>query len=145
MSYQILEEARDAKIHLVGLNKRGVAVAQILKTHIEEAIGEKVQLDRLDEQSDNDFSFSRPVSSNQVLVIIDDVIFSGRTMFHAIQKIPERSAFQKIFISVLADRGHRKFPLLAGVVGLHVPTKLNEHVELKLDDGEPSELLLIKK
>lgn len=145
MSYQIIEEAKGGDVWLAGINERGHAVAGIIKEYTEEATGKTVPLYRLDEEKKEAFHFSTTPGGGQTLIIIDDVVFSGQTIFSTIQKVQELSGFKKICICVLADRGHRKFPLLAEIVGLHVPTKLNEHVELKLKDGKPTELVLIKK
>lgn len=142
MSYQILEEAGNSSVCLVGINKRGYAVARTIKKYLDEAIPDPVEIYLLQEKSDHMFVFKTPPSDKQILVLVDDVVFSGETMFNCFQKIPELSAFKKICVTVLADRGHRKFPILAGIVGLHVPTKLNEHVKLLLDNQNPSRLVL---
>jgi len=145
MSYQILEEAGDASVCLVGINSRGFALAGMLKKYLDEAMPNPADIYQLQEKSDETIVFKNPPSESQILIIVDDVIFSGETMFNCFQKIPEFSLYQKICVTVLADRGHRKFPILAGIVGLHVPTKLNEHVELLLDDHKPGQLVLIKR
>lgn len=66
-----------------------------------------------------------------VLVLMDDVIFSGKTMFNAIQGL-DLAGVDSIFVSVLIDRGHRSMPVLAEFVGKQIPTKLNEHVHVEL-------------
>lgn len=142
MSYQILEEAGASSVCLVGINVRGFAVAAKIRTFLEEALSEPVDIYQLQEKSEMPVAFKRTPSDKQMLVLVDDVIFSGETMFNCFLKIPELSDFQKVCIAVLADRGHRKYPLLAGIVGIHVPTKLNEHLELLLDDQTPSQLVL---
>lgn len=143
MSYQILEEAGDQSICLIGLNERGYSVAEMIIKNLESAIGEPVTLKHLD--SDDDSTLDLTENEDSILFIIDDVIFSGGTMFRSIQKISELSGFEKIFVVVLVDRGHRKFPVLAGIVGADAPTKLNEQVELRLKDGSPHEVVLIEK
>ncbi|TVQ03289.1 MAG: hypothetical protein EA359_09890 [Balneolaceae bacterium] len=145
MSYQILEEAGDSSVCLVGINSRGFALAGILKESLDEVMPNPADIYQFREKSDETILFRNPPSESQILVIVDDVIFSGETMFNCFQKIPELFLYQKICVTVLADRGHRKFPILAGIVGLHVPTKLNEHVELLLDGNKPGQLVLIKR
>src|SRR5690554_4997682 len=132
MSYQIVEEAGEMQICMVGLNERGYCIAEQMKPVIETAAGGALPLYNLNANDDSEFSFKKPPDHNQILVIVDDVIFSGSTLYKAFNKISELSAFDKIYIAVLVDRGHRKYPFHAGIVGLHVPTKLNEEVELKL-------------
>lgn len=145
MSYQILEEAQTHSICLVGLNKRGYGVAKKIKKNLDEALGSPVTLKQLDSHNDSTLEFSPGDVKNSALFIIDDVIFSGQTMFRSIQKMSELSGFEKIFVVVLVDRGHRKYPILAGIVGVDAPTKLNEQVELHLKDGSPHEVVLIEK
>ncbi len=145
MSYQILEEARNQKIALVGLNERGFSIAKEIKNNLNEATGEDISLKQLNSEDDSTIEFNSDKVQNCALFIIDDVIFSGGTMFRSIQKMKELSAFEKIFVVVLVDRGHRKYPILAGIVGMDAPTKLNEQVELRLKNGTPNEVVLIEK
>jgi pyrimidine operon attenuation protein / uracil phosphoribosyltransferase len=145
MSYQILEEAQESGIRLIGLNTRGLAVANRIKKHLEHATGKKVPLSNIKSDIDSSFTFSEKPDNNETLVIIDDVIFSGISMHRAISKIPELSEFKKVFIAVLVDRGHRSLPILASIVGVDIPTKLNEHVELRLKNNEPEQIVLLKK
>lgn len=141
MSYQILEEAQDRPVRLVGLNKRGFAVASDIGSTLRKA--NHLDFPVLNIQSDDDTPFHLPDDSEQeVLVLTDDVIFSGGSMFRSILKIQDLSRFHKVIVAVLIDRGHRKFPVLAGIVGMHVPTKLNEHVALLLENDKPSEVIL---
>lgn len=145
MSYQILEKAQTQSVCLVGLNERGYSLAQKIKTNLDEALDTSVTLKQLDSHDDSILEFKSDEVKNSALFMIDDVIFSGQTMFKSIQKISELSGFEKIFVVVLVDRGHRKYPVLAGIVGVDAPTKLNEQVELRLKDDSPYEVVLIEK
>lgn len=145
MSYQILEEARNQKIALVGLNERGFSLAQEIKRNLEEATGDDIILEQLNSEDESTIEFDSDKVQDCALFMIDDVIFSGGTMFRSIRKVKELSDFEKIFVVVLVDRGHRKYPVLAGIVGADAPTKLNEQVELRLKNGSPHEVVLIEK
>lgn len=145
MSYQILEEAHNHTICLVGLNERGLSVARKIKTNLDYALGSSVTLKQLDSHDDEEIEFTKEEARQSALFIIDDVIFRGGTMFRSIQKVKELSEFEMIFVVVLVDRGHRKYPIHAEIVGLDAPTKLNEHVELQLKDGSPNEVVLFEK
>jgi pyrimidine operon attenuation protein/uracil phosphoribosyltransferase len=145
ISYQILEEARNHKIALVGLNERGFSLAKEIKKNLDQATGDDILLKQLDSEDESTIEFNPDNVQNCALFIIDDVIFSGRTMFRSIQKVKELSLFEKIFVVVLVDRGHRKYPILAGIVGVDTPTKLDEQVELHLENGTPNEVVLIEK
>lgn len=145
MAYQIVEEARGQKITMVGLNERGMSIAREMQPVIEEVISGDVHLYQMDALHNSSFTLPEKETENQILVVVDDVIFSGKTMHHGLGRIEELSKFEKIYIAVLVDRGHRKFPLYAGIVGLNVPTKLNEEVELKLKKGKPAQVVLLQK
>ncbi|MCC5906872.1 MAG: hypothetical protein JJU13_11730 [Balneolaceae bacterium] len=145
MAYQILEEAQSSNIILIGLNERGFAVGKMIQTFLGEAVGSDISLEKLEAYDNSTPNINTDHADNSMLVIVDDVIFSGETMFRAIRKIPELSAFKKILVTVLVDRGHRKYPILAGIVGMDVPTKLNEQVEMRLTDNQPNEVILVQK
>lgn len=147
MAFQIVEAAAGSSICLIGLNERGYAVAKQMQPIIESSVNGNVPLHQLDvnHNNDNHSKLSLDSEKESILVLVDDVIFSGSTMFRAVQNISERSQFKKIYIAVLVDRGHRKYPLYAGIVGIHSPTKLNEEVELKIEKGNPDEVILIEK
>lgn len=144
IAYQIAEEAHGSPIHLVGLNERGYAIAKIIKPILDQETDSNIPLDQLDALNNEEFIFNYTPKPDSVLVLIDDVIFSGGTLQVAIDKIPKRSIFQKIFIAVLVDRGHRKYPVHAEVVGIHTPTKLNEQVDLELKNNKPDNVILKK-
>jgi pyrimidine operon attenuation protein/uracil phosphoribosyltransferase len=145
ISYQILEEAGNQKISLIGLNERGFSIAHKVKENLDKATGSQLLLRQLNSEDDSTLELNYDEVQNSALFIIDDVIFSGGTMFKSIRKIKELSAFEKVFVVVLVDRGHRKYPILASIVGVDAPTKLNEQVELRLKDGVPNEVVLIEK
>lgn len=145
MGHQIVEEARGTDICLVGLNERGYSIAKEILLTIEQATGRKIPLCYLEVDSMEQAELPEGMGEKQILVIVDDVIFSGTTMYKAIRKIPEHPGFEKIYIAVLADRGHRTIPVQAGIVGIRVPTKLNEQVELRLEHGHPREVVLLEK
>ena len=136
MSYQILEEAHDNTIQLVGINQRGMVVANKVKTYLEKASGNNIQLTPISSKNEIPVSLKKK-PDDELLVIIDDVIFSGGTVFNAMMIIENLPEFENIIVSVLVDRGHRKYPVLASIVGFHLPTKFNEHVSLKIEDDQP--------
>lgn len=144
MAFQILEEAHSQPFRLIGVNHRGFAIAQIIKRILEKESGSKISLSNL--HSDNgEIVTLKEIKKDEVLFIIDDVIFSGGSMFRIIQKIENLSSFENVIVAVLVDRGHRKFPILAGIVGFDVPTKLNEQVTLHVEDDQPMQVLLSNK
>lgn len=143
MSYQILEEAHDHTIHLAGINQRGMVIASKIQAHLEKASGNKIPITAISNKNDTPVQLSKK-AADELLVIIDDVIFSGGTVFNSMMNIENLSEFKNIIVSVLVDRGHRKYPVLASIVGFHLPTKFNEHVSLQIEKEQPISVKLTK-
>lgn len=142
MAYQIVEEAHGKQIQLIGLNERGFALAEQLRHFIKKGSDSPVHADQLWANSDDIFPTPQSVNENTVLVIVDDVIFSGKTILNGLDKISDRERYDKIFVSVLVDRGHRKFPIEAAVIGMNIPTKLNEQITIKLSNNTLDSIVL---
>lgn len=142
MAYQIIEEAHGANILMVGLNERGYALAKLLKSFLDKATGEKIETYQLWALRDDLPAPSIQGNENTVLIIVDDVIFSGSTVVKALDKMPDKDRFQKVCVAVLVDRGHRKYPIEAAVTGINIPTKLNEQIDMGLKDGMPENITL---
>lgn len=84
-----------------------------------------------------------PSLEGRHLFLIDDVIFSGKTLLRLLSSLGDVFAAKAISIAVLVDRGHRSVPLQATVVGLSAPTKLNEHIEVSIH-GSALKVLLFR-
>ena len=81
---------------------------------------------------------SIPEVTGKTVVLVDDVIYSGKTMYTALQQITASGLPEEVRLAALIDRGHRKYPLDIGYLGLYSPTKLLEHVTCHLrNDGHP--------
>jgi pyrimidine operon attenuation protein/uracil phosphoribosyltransferase len=93
--------------------------------------------DRLDSPHDPfERKFEIPFSvANRELILVDDVLFTGRTVRAAISSILDRGRPKRIKVAALVDRGHRELPIFAEYVGLHVDTALDEGIRLYL--GHP--------
>ncbi len=135
MAYQLAETIADPKnVILAGINKRGFALAKILQGFIQEATGQSPELVHAETHEGS----LNPVmaAAGREIMLIDDVMFSGRTISAAMGCFPDITKAGRIRIAVLVDRGHRRFPFFAAVSGLVYPTKFDEHVHVSLD--EPS-------
>ena len=139
MAYQVVEMAHGFPVYMVALNERGTAVASSMKNVIEKVTGKAVAVDTLNTDEEGNFELTQSVDPECCLVIVDDVIFSGETIQRAMDRIVELHSFRKICVSVLVDRGHRKYPVFAEIVGVNVPTKLNEQVNLLIKNQNPTE------
>lgn len=144
MAFQVVEEAGGEPIIMVGLNERGYSVASLMKKYIHEEGAAEVNLLQLFVGEKKELSIEQSIPEKAILVIVDDVIFSGITMFNALESIPELTSFKNVYVAAVIDRGHRKVPVQAGIVGVTVPTKLNEHVDFRLSIDKPNEVLITK-
>lgn len=143
MAFQVVEKSRGHSVDLIGLNERGYAVAGMMEAFITHDAGSKARLhqmvlDRGDEPE-------TPDKKSDELVIVDDVIYSGSTMFRALTVIPELYNYEFVTVATVVDRGHRKLPVAADIVGFKIPTKVNEHVDFQLKKKQPFQVLLTKK
>ncbi|HEX5133697.1 MAG TPA: bifunctional pyr operon transcriptional regulator/uracil phosphoribosyltransferase PyrR [Candidatus Krumholzibacteria bacterium] len=145
-------------IVVVGIRRRGVPLAQRIAEYIEQNEGQKIPVGALDITLYRD-DFQRLTLhphvgkteintdvTEKVIVLVDDVLFTGRTIRAALDELIDYGRPKKIQLAVLVDRGHREFPIKADYVGKNVPTSEQELVEVHLAeiDGE-DEVLLAEK
>jgi len=142
MAFQAVETSAGRNFDLIGLNERGFAVASVMELYIAKESSVDVHLCQL--FVDGTRETKKTVQHNDVLIIADDVIYSAKTMFKALNSIPELYEYNDVFVAAVIDRGHRKLPVEAGIVGHTVPTKINEHVDFQLKNGAPYRVLLTK-
>jgi len=145
MAYQIEEEAKSKDIVLIGLNNRGFILANFLLDALKDIRKKSPDIFRLYDGPDKRSQTVPAPAKETILVVVDDVIFSGGTMSRAIRKVPDLDRYEKIITAILVDRGHRKYPVMASIVGFHAPTKLNEHVELQTENERPKKVTLTNK
>ncbi len=149
MSHQINEANKtDRPILLLGVNQRGLAVAKLLAKHLNEVIVQEISIEplRLDKSMPTDQEWrQKEYNGDLFVIIVDDVIFSGQTMFSALTTVVKELELQEIHSAVLVDRGHRKFPVKAEFCGMELPTKLNEHVKVVVKDGKVREVQLDRR
>lgn len=143
MAYQVMEKSGGKNIDMIGLNERGFAVAKIIESHLTSDSAIDVQLNQL--VVDGSEKAQNIERKNDTLIITDDVIYSGKTMFKALQYVAEPHQYENIYVAAVVDRGHRKLPVEAGIVGVTIPTKANEHVDFQLKSDKPYQVLLTKK
>ncbi|HKK24736.1 MAG TPA: phosphoribosyltransferase family protein [Gracilimonas sp.] len=144
LAIQILERSSVSEdFVIIGLNERGLATAREIAADISEILGEDVNVHNFN-VADNNPGTSLPDSNDKQVILVDDVIFSGKTMFEALSAIASVYDPKSIRIAVLIDRGHRKYPLSADLTGMTVPTKQGEHIEVMLKDSKLQEAILFK-
>ena len=149
IAHEIIERSADLRqIALVGIPSRGNEIARRIADAISEISHVKVPLGIIDVAMHRDDVGTRaelpvvqtstlPVPlDNRTVVIVDDVLFTGRTVRAAMDAITSFGRPAKIQLAVLIDRGHRELPIRADYVGKNLPTAPNERVRLRLGDEE---------
>ncbi len=154
ISYEILERNRGPEdICLVGILTRGAALAERMAKVMESAQNVSLPVGRLDitpfrddrgedgkmqDMSDIPFDIS-----GKKVVLIDDVLHTGRTVRAAIESILSRGRPAGIQLAVLLDRGQRELPIRADYIGRNVPTAKAEFIRLQLSPVDAEDLVII--
>jgi pyrimidine operon attenuation protein/uracil phosphoribosyltransferase len=159
MAHEILEKHPDTgRTVLVGVRTRGVPLAQRLAAVIKQAAGSAPHVGALDitlYRDDLTTIAPNPVIQGteipcsidgRTVVLLDDVLFTGRTVRAALDELIDFGRPDRIQLAVLVDRGHRELPIRADFVGKQLTTRRDEVVQVRLreTDGEDRVLLLEK-
>jgi pyrimidine operon attenuation protein / uracil phosphoribosyltransferase len=157
IAHEIIERNGGAgELLLVGLRSRGVPLAERLSARIVEFESVAVPTASLDIRRYRDDLPDRatrlaephqpfPVSiTGSVVVLVDDVLFTGRTVRAALEALLDYGRPRRVQLAVLVDRGHRELPIRADFVGKNVPTAMSEsvHVQLRETDGQDAVVLV---
>ena len=151
ITHEIIEKNKGAEgICLLGIKRRGIPLARTLADNIERFEGVRVPVghvditlyrDDLTELSDLPTTEDCLIPVNLAdynVIIVDDVIYTGRTSRAAIEAVFAKGRPQTIQLAVLVDRGHRELPIRPDYVGKNIPTSKDEMVSVCVDeiDGE---------
>ncbi len=142
LAHQILEPLEpQEQLYLIGVRRGGEAPANRLAAQIELISGSKPALGFLNINlyRDDDVSHALPESqiptdiSGKVVVVIDDVLYTGRTIRSALDAVTDLGRPATIRLCVLVDRGLRELPIQPDYVGRFIPTSGSERVQVRLD------------
>lgn len=158
IAHEILEKNKGvANLALVGIRTGGVYLANELAKHLEEIEGCKIQVGEIDITLYRDDykgeSLHHPVGKTAIpfeieekrVVLIDDVLFTGRTIRAAMDAIMDHGRPACIQLAVLIDRGHRELPIRADFVGRSVPTSLKESIAVMFDETHAPTAVVLEK
>jgi pyrimidine operon attenuation protein/uracil phosphoribosyltransferase len=146
MAHQILEANRGAKgLVLLGIPTRGVALAERLAKAMADVEGVSIPTGQLDVTMYRDDLRRQPTRAvghtrlpiavdDAVVVLVDDVLFSGRTVRAALDALGDLGRPRAVRLAVLIDRGHRELPIRADHVGKNLPTAADERVRVRLEE-----------
>lgn len=154
---EIIERNKGAKdVFLVGIKTRGVPFARRLAEKIKNIEDIEIQVGELDitlyrddlKEIDyhpvinEEFNFN---INDKIIVLVDDVIFTGRTVRAALDALITKGRPQKVQLAVLIDRGHRELPIRPDFVGKNVPTSKSEIIGVRFMETDDMDEVLIKK
>jgi pyrimidine operon attenuation protein/uracil phosphoribosyltransferase len=151
ITHEIIERNNNIdEICILGIKNRGVKIAKTLADNINKFVNKSVPFGVLDVtmfRDDYSIEYKKERATenvfpcdlhNKIVIICDDVLYTGRTARAAIEAVLKAGRPQSIQLAVLVDRGHRELPIRADYVGKNIPTSISEVVAVKFKevDGE---------
>ena len=156
MTHEILERNRGATdVVLLGILTRGAPLATRLSA-VAEAQGHPLPVGQLDITMYRDDLRANPTRTvgrtilpgpidDKIVVLVDDVLFSGRTIQAALHALADLGRPRSIQLVTLIDRGHRELPIQADIVGKVLPTSRDERVRVRLAETDGEDLVTIER
>ena len=158
VSHEIIEKNKGIEdVVLVGIKTRGVPIANRIAKKIESIEGQSINTGEVDitlYRDDLKEVNADPVINgsnikfdinDKVVVLVDDVLYTGRTVRAALDAIMDIGRPKSIQLAVLVDRGHRELPIRADYVGKNVPTSKNEIISVMLEEVDEQDSVTIKQ
>jgi pyrimidine operon attenuation protein/uracil phosphoribosyltransferase len=146
IAHEIVEKNPDGLVAIVGIHRRGAHLAERLHVVIGELFEAPVPLGSVDiafYRDDLGFRPSAPVVhatrldfpvEGRTIVIVDDVLYTGRTVRAAIDEIFDFGRPARVQLAVLVDRGHRELPIRPDYVGKNIPTSQDQRVNVRVEE-----------
>ncbi|MFV0557146.1 MAG: bifunctional pyr operon transcriptional regulator/uracil phosphoribosyltransferase PyrR [Enterococcus sp.] len=159
ITYEIIERNHGIKdVVLIGIKTRGIYIAQRVAERLKQLEDVDVPVGELDitlyrddrkgeKQADPEVHSSNiPVNLEQKeVIIVDDVLFTGRTIRAALDAVMDFGRPERISLAVLVDRGHRELPIRADYVGKNIPTALSEDIIVEMEELDGRDRIVINK
>jgi pyrimidine operon attenuation protein/uracil phosphoribosyltransferase len=149
ISHEILEANHGSDdLVILGIPTRGVFLAQRLVSIIKQHSGVDLDYGSLDITLYRDDLAQQPTRgpgitsvpangiTGKTIVLVDDVLYSGRTVRAALDALNDHGRPRSVMLAVLVDRGHRELPIRADFVGKNLPTSSQEHILVKLSEAD---------
>jgi pyrimidine operon attenuation protein / uracil phosphoribosyltransferase len=156
IAHEIIERNDDLEsVALVGIHTRGVPLAERLAELIEERSGVELDVGAVDitfHRDDQSAAVPQPVVhatdlvfelAGTTCVLVDDVLYTGRTIRAAIEALFERGRPARVQLAVLVDRGHRELPIRPDYVGKNLPTARSERIQVQLEETDGVDRILL--
>ena len=156
IAHEIVEKNKDtAGLAIVGIRNRGEHLASRIADMIAEMQGQEIPLGVLDitlYRDDLTDLAQQPIVhetkidfdiSSKDIILVDDVLYTGRTIRCALDELIDFGRPKSIQLAVLVDRGHRELPIRADYVGKNIPTSDKEVVEVRLQESDETEEVVL--
>jgi pyrimidine operon attenuation protein/uracil phosphoribosyltransferase len=158
IAHEIIERNKSAEdLVLIGLHTRGVPLAKRLSSIIGSFTGFDIPVGLLDisqyrddiaadkESSDIDNTDIPVAISGKVIILVDDVLYTGRSIRAAMDALIDRGRPRSIQLAVIVDRGHRELPIRADYVGKNIPSARHEKIQVRLLETDGTDEVVISK
>lgn len=151
ITYEIIERNKDLnKIILAGIKTRGVFIAHRIQERLEQLENISVPVVELDTKpyrddvkSGEDTSLISVDVTDREVILVDDVLYTGRTIRAAIDNIVRQGRPARVSLAVLVDRGHRELPIRPDYVGKNIPTSRSEEIIVEMMELDGQDRVLI--
>ena len=158
ISHEIVESTNQLdNLAIIGIKSRGDYIAQRIVKQIEDISNESISFGTIDVTFHRDDYRSNLGSpkigiseinfnvDNREIILIDDVLYTGRTIRAALDEIFSYGRPKRIRLGVLVDRGHREIPIKADFVGKNLPTSDNEHIHVSITEVDGEDKVFLEK
>ena len=157
IAHEIAERNDDSQaVVIIGVQRGGICLAKRLGEILKNIWGCPVPVGSLDVSMHRDDVGQQPAPKvhptvipfdlhNRTVVLVDDVLFSGRTTRAAMDALNDFGRPQRIQLAVLIDRGHRELPIKPDFVGKNVPTSISERIDVQLKEQGGADVVYLEK
>lgn len=151
ITYEIIERNKNLdNIVLAGIKTRGVFIAKRIQERLRQLEGIEVPLGELDTKPfRDDIKVTEDTTimvsdvNNRDVILVDDVLYTGRTIRAAIDNVVSLGRPARVSLAVLVDRGHRELPIRADYVGKNIPTSRSEEIIVHMTETDGEDVVLL--
>ena len=151
ITYEIIERNKDlSQVVLAGIKTRGVYLANRIQKRLAQLEGIDIPVGEVDTKAfrddmkvEEDSTFIPVDITDRQVILIDDVLYTGRTIRAAIDNLVSHGRPSRVGLAVLVDRGHRELPIRADYVGKNIPTSQTEKILVEMTEIDGQDRVLI--